>query len=95
MTQVAPISEPPTKGPALDGRSEHTDKCLAVESVFYALFRVAELAEYAGSDKAVEWARGALDDRQLLHGFVERVREIPRGETPSAASRLAAGPRSH
>jgi hypothetical protein len=94
MTQVEVVSETTAKDPALDGGSERTDNRLAVESLFYALFRVVEVAEYAGSDEAVKWARDALGDSQLLHGFVERVREVRSGEKPDAASRFAAGSRS-
>jgi hypothetical protein len=61
----------------------------AVESVFYALFRIVELAEYAGPDKAIEWAQSALADRQLLRGFVERVRELPAADCRHSDSRGA------
>jgi hypothetical protein len=82
MTQVRRFSE---------SRTEHADKGLAVASVYYALFRVVEVAEYAGSNEAVEWARGAVEDCDLLDGFVERVREVPYEGTARAARPLAGG----
>jgi hypothetical protein len=49
---------------------------VAIQSVYYALFRTVELAEYSGPETAIEWAQSVLEERQLLHGFVERVREL-------------------
>jgi hypothetical protein len=56
---------------------ERVERDVAAESVYYALFRVAELAEYSSPEQAVDWARSVLGDRQLLEGFVDRVRELP------------------
>ena len=63
--------------PVVDGGRQRVDGDVAVESVFYALFRIVELAEYSGPETAIEWAQSALTDRQLLHGFVDLVRERP------------------
>jgi hypothetical protein len=62
-----------------------------MESVFYALFRVVELAEHPGPERAIEWAQSVLADRELLHAFVERVRELPAADPgQSDAGRAAA-----
>jgi len=37
--------------------------------VFYALFRVVEIEELSDAEKAVEWARGMVDDPVMRRGF--------------------------
>ena len=74
------------EAPAVDSGRQCVDGDVAVESVFYALFRIVELAEYSGPETAIEWAQSALADRQLLHGFVERVRERPAADRRPAGS---------
>jgi hypothetical protein len=49
---------------------------LAERSVFYALFRVVELAELEDAEKALEWAQSAVDSAELRHGLVDRVSEV-------------------
>ena len=39
------------------------------EAVFYALFRVVEIVELSDSEKAVEWARGLVEDPVLRRAF--------------------------
>jgi hypothetical protein len=60
---------------------EHDD--LACDAVYYALFRVVEIAELHGPEKAVEWAQGALDESQLRDGLVNRVREARDSRSPA------------
>ena len=52
-----------------------TDHELACESVYFALFKLVELAEYENADAAVQWAQKALDIEQLRTGLVEGVEE--------------------
>jgi hypothetical protein len=52
--------------------------------VYYALFKVVSVADLAGSDRAVDWARNALEDKMLLRGFVDRTAE----RTATGVSRL-------
>ena len=37
--------------------------------VFFALFRVVEIDELSGPEKAVEWARAMVDEPELRLGF--------------------------
>jgi hypothetical protein len=55
---------------------------LARDAVYFALFRVVEIAELHGAEKAVEWAQSALSESQLRDGLVNRVREA-RGSAPA------------
>ncbi len=41
--------------------------------MFYALFRVVEIEELSGADRAVEWARGMVDDPVLRRAFGDGV----------------------
>ena len=43
------------------------------QGVFYALFRVIEIEELSGSEKALEWARAMVDEPELRRGFSEGV----------------------
>jgi hypothetical protein len=43
------------------------------ESLYYALFRVAAIADLEGPAKAVAWAESILDDDQLREAFVAGV----------------------
>jgi hypothetical protein len=45
------------------------------EAIFFALFRVVEIEEYAGAEKAIEWARSVLEDRQLREAFADSIGE--------------------
>jgi hypothetical protein len=44
------------------------------EGVSLALFKVVATADLAGAERAVEWARTALEDEELLAGVVEAAR---------------------
>jgi hypothetical protein len=44
---------------------------IASQSVFYALFRVVEIEELSGPEKAVEWARAMVEEPELRRGFSE------------------------
>ena len=48
---------------------------LASDSVYYALFRLVEIAELHNADAAVEWAELALTSKEMRDGLVERVRD--------------------
>jgi hypothetical protein len=52
-----------------------TERELACESVYFALFKVVELAEYEDAEAAVQWAQKALEWRELREGLVEGVEE--------------------
>jgi hypothetical protein len=43
------------------------------EGIYYALFRVVEIEELSGPEKAIEWARAMLDEPELRRGFTEGV----------------------
>ena len=43
--------------------------------MFYALFRVVEIEELSGADRAVEWARGMVEDPVLRRAFADGVIE--------------------
>ena len=45
------------------------------QGVFYALFRLVEIDELSGSEKAMEWAKAMLDEPELRRGFSEGVLE--------------------
>lgn len=51
---------------------------VVAEGVFYALFRVVEIEELSGPEKAVEWARSVVEDADLRLAFANRVREVAR-----------------
>ena len=48
---------------------------LASDSVYYALFRLVEIAELHNAEAAVEWAELALTSKDMRDGLVERVRD--------------------
>jgi hypothetical protein len=52
-----------------------TERELAYESVYFALFKVVELAEYEDAEAAVQWAQKALEWQQLREGLVDGVEE--------------------
>jgi hypothetical protein len=60
---------------------------LACESVYFALFKVVELAEFYDAEAAVQWAQQALEVEQLRTGLVDGVEEnrISRFERAAAA----------
>lgn len=43
------------------------------EAIFYALFRVVEIEELSDAEKAMEWARGMVDDPVLRRAFGDGV----------------------
>jgi hypothetical protein len=55
---------------------------LATDAVYFALFRVVEIAELHGAETAIEWAQSALDEVQLREGLVNRVREARDSRSP-------------
>jgi hypothetical protein len=63
-----------------------TERELATESVYVALFKLVELAEYENAEAAVQWAQKALDWPELREGLVEGVEE-KRAERFQRASR--------
>jgi hypothetical protein len=46
----------------------------AVQAVYYALFRVIEIAELSGRAKALQWAESLIDDPELRRAFARGVR---------------------
>jgi hypothetical protein len=52
-----------------------TERELACESVYFAMFKVVELAEYEDAETAVQWAQKALDWQELRDGLVDGVAE--------------------
>ena len=55
---------------------------LAGDAVYFALFRIVEIAELHGAETAIEWAQSALDEGQLREGLVNRVREARDSRSP-------------
>jgi hypothetical protein len=45
------------------------------QGAYYALFKVVSIADLYGDDRAVEWARSAVDDEQLMRSFAETTAE--------------------
>jgi hypothetical protein len=43
------------------------------QGVFFALFRVVEIDELSGPEKALEWARAMVDEPELRRGFTDGV----------------------
>jgi hypothetical protein len=56
---------------------------LARDAVYFALFRVVEIAELHGTETAVEWAQSAIGEEQLRDGLVNRVREARASRAPA------------
>ena len=56
---------------------------LARDAVYFALFRIVEIAELHGAETAVEWAQSALGEEQLRDGLVTRVREARDSRSPA------------
>ena len=46
---------------------------VASEAIFFALFRVVEIEELSGAEKAVEWARGMVDDPAMRRALGDGV----------------------
>ena len=53
-----------------------SERKLACEAIYYALFRVVEVSEYEDAEAAVEWAQKALETELLREGIVDRVEEM-------------------
>jgi hypothetical protein len=62
------------------------ERDLACESVYFALFKVVELAEFYDAEAAVQWAQQALEVEQLRTGLVEGVEEKRAARFERAAS---------
>jgi hypothetical protein len=45
------------------------------QGAYYALFKVVSIADLYGDDRAIEWARSAVEDAQLLRSFAETTAE--------------------
>jgi hypothetical protein len=62
-----------------------SDSEIVSEGVFFALFRVVEIEELYGPEKAVEWARSMVDDDEFRGAFAERLlaRRAERDRRPS------------
>ncbi len=52
-----------------------SEQDLVAKGIFYALFRVVEIEELSGAERAVEWARSAVEDPELCEGLAVAVRE--------------------
>jgi hypothetical protein len=46
----------------------------AAEAAYFALFKVISVADLAGAEKAVDWARWALENEAFLPAFAEATR---------------------
>lgn len=44
------------------------------EGVYYALFKVVSTADLSGDEKAVEWARRAIETPELLRSLADGTR---------------------
>jgi hypothetical protein len=56
------------------------DSDVVDQAVFYALFKIVEVGELMGPDKAVEWARSVVDDQEFRRAFAREIRERASGE---------------
>jgi hypothetical protein len=57
----------------LSGGDPIAQREIVSQGVFFALFRVVEIDELSGPEKALEWARSMLDEPELRRGFSEGV----------------------
>ena len=46
---------------------------MVAQGVFFALFRVVEIDELSGPEKALEWARAMVEEPELRRGFADGV----------------------
>jgi hypothetical protein len=46
---------------------------MVAEAVFFALFRLVEIDELSGPEKALEWARAMVEEEELRRGFSESL----------------------
>ena len=44
--------------------------------IYFALFKVASVADLKGSEEALRWAREALQDERLLTGLAQGTRDV-------------------
>ena len=56
----------------MPGRAE-ANREIVSQGVFFALFRVVEIEELSGPEKAVEWAKAMVEEPQMRQGFSEAV----------------------
>ena len=56
------------------------------QGVFFALFRVVEIDELSGAEKAVEWARAMVDEPELRLGFTQGFLQAFDARTPQDES---------
>lgn len=47
-----------------------------VEAIFLALFKLTTVADLEGDERAVKWAREALDNRALLNSLADGARRV-------------------
>ena len=57
----------------MSGPNPAEQREIVAEAVFFALFRVVEIDELSGAEKALEWARAMVDEEELRRGFSEGV----------------------
>jgi hypothetical protein len=55
------------------------------EGVYFALFKVLAVTDLAGDEKAIQWARDAIDNEPLLRSLAEGTRK-------AGAARIEADP---
>lgn len=61
--------------------TEHPRDEIAL-GAYYALFKVVSIADLEDDGRAIEWARSALDEDQLLSAFADTIRRREAGEAP-------------
>jgi hypothetical protein len=47
----------------------------AQQGIFYGLFKVVAIADLAGTEEAVKWARELLEDEKLMGALAEEIGE--------------------
>ena len=57
----------------MEDRDPAAQREIVSQGVFFALFRLVEIDELSGPEKALEWARAMLDEPELRQGFSEGV----------------------
>jgi hypothetical protein len=66
--------ESPAEPPEPDATEPRREPDVVAEGVFYALFRVVEIDELSGPEKALEWARMVVEDAGYRRAFADNVR---------------------
>ena len=56
----------------MTGRAE-INREIVTQGVFYAVFRIVEIDELSGPEKAIEWAKAMVEEPEMRQAFSEGV----------------------